>query len=272
MKVVSILTSISEEQRREIEIKKLSDENDILRKNNRLKNEFIGNLSHEVRTLLTNIIGFAELLLDNSRAGDLNPIQREYVTFILESGRQIRSLMNDAIDLAKIEAGKLELKHEEIFIENIIDSSVQIFQEQLTNKGIFLSKKIPGKTIKIKADPLRLKQVVNNLLANAVRHTPPEGKIGIDARRESSCLQVTVWDTGTGIPPEQQKRIFIPFEQGFHSFSASETGSGLGLAIVKTLVEKHGGKIWVESQPGWGSRFSFTIPIVQPELSQEQRY
>lgn len=225
------------------------------------KDDFIANLSHEIRTLLTNIIGFAELLLNSSSAGDLSPAQKEYINFILESGRQIHSLVNDVIDLAKIEAGKMELKLDEISIEKIIDNCVNIFQERVNQKGISLRKNIHGKLRKIKADPLRLKQVINNLLANAIRFTPPGGQIEINALQENHHLQITIWDTGVGVPPEYQECIFIPFEQGCHSLAGNETGCGLGLAIARKLVEKHGGKIWVESQQGKGSHFCFALPI-----------
>lgn len=226
-----------------------------------LKDDFIADLSHEIRTMLTNVIGFAELLLAGSSAGDLSPAQKEYVNFILESGRQIHSLVNDVIDLAKIEAGKLELKLDEISIEKVVDDCVGIFQERVTQKSISLHKSIRGGIRKIKADPLRLKQVINNLLANAIRFTPPGGQIGINTSLENHHLQVTIWDTGMGVPPEYQECIFIPFEQGCHSLAGNEAGCGLGLAIARRLVEQHGGKIWVESRSERGSHFCFTIPV-----------
>lgn len=246
-------------------IAELEEKNRNLTRANRFKDEFLANVSHELRTPLTNIIGFAELLLSGPGTQAMNTKQREYVECILESGRQMLALVNDLLDLAKIEAGKMEFHLQELAPAEVVGCCLKMFYEQARRQQIQLSCNIEPETGRVYADPRRFNQVLCNLIANAIRFTPANGRVGVDCRREDGYLRVTIWDTGTGIPEECRERIFQPFEQAYHSLAANELGTGLGLALAKSIVEKHGGYIWVESEPGQGSRFHFTLPILSPD-------
>lgn len=224
------------------------------------KSDFLSNMSHELRTPLNAIIGFSELLLDD-RPGKLNKTQREYAQFICESGRHLHSLINDVLDLSKVEAGKMELEPSQINLTDLLNSSLSMIQEKALKHRIALSLKSDKKIKTIQADERKLKQIIFNLLSNAVKFTPDGGKLGLEAKTNKKAVKITVWDTGIGIAPEDQERIFDEFQQVDSSFSREHEGTGLGLALTKKLVELHGGKIWVESKLGKGSRFTFSIPI-----------
>lgn len=226
----------------------------------RLKSEFLANMSHELRTPLNSIIGFSEIMIDGL-AGAVTDEQKEYLNDILESGTHLLSLINDILDLSKIEAGKIELEFSEFSIKSLIESTFVMFREQAAKHNIELTLDTPEDIGNITADERRTKQVVFNLLSNAIKFTPDGGKVDIITRRTSKEIQFTVQDTGIGIAKKDLDKLFQSFQQLESSLKKKAQGTGLGLNLSKKLVTLHGGRIWVESKLGKGSKFSFAIPI-----------
>jgi signal transduction histidine kinase/ActR/RegA family two-component response regulator len=225
---------------------------------NELKSEFLASMSHELRTPLNAIIGFSSLLEEES-AGELNPEQRSYVQHVAKASRHLLALINDILDLSKIEAGYLELSIESFTFREAVTEILSSIRPLARAKQINLAiAHNPDETIF--ADRLRFKQILYNLLSNAVKFTPTFGEIRVDCSQEDASMTITVSDTGVGIPPEEHDAIFEKFHQVQLGPGGVREGTGLGLAIAKRLVERHGGKIWVESKPGIGSRFTFTLP------------
>jgi PAS domain S-box-containing protein len=233
------------------------------RASNQAKSEFLASMSHELRTPLNAIIGFSQVLHEQY-FGSLNDKQAEYLTDIVDSGKHLLSLINDILDLSKIEAGKLELEVSGVKIAELLQNSLVMIKEKALVHNINLEVKI-GKDIdgmEIIADERRLKQIMFNLLSNAVKFTPDGGAIGVEARKEGKELIISVSDTGIGIIPQEQKKLFGVFYQASGGIRDKTPGTGLGLAITKSIVEKHGGRIWMESEGiNKGSRFTFTLPI-----------
>ena len=263
----------------------------------RAKSEFLANMSHELRTPLNHIIGFTELILDKNY-GDLTKLQEEYLTDVYQSSRHLLSLINDILDLSKVEAGKLELELSEVEIQSLLQNSLIMVKEKAMKRGIRLLTSIDGVPTTMRIDERKVKQIIYNLLYNAVKFTEHGGEVRLSAHtvdsvvtnaqdpqggdedlhmdadqvedseivgtRYEACLKVSVSDTGIGIKPKDRERIFQPFEQVDGSPSRRYQGTGLGLALTKRLVEIHGGRIWVESGEGdSGSTFSFLIPILK---------
>jgi signal transduction histidine kinase len=235
--------------------------NDQLEIATRHKSEFLANMSHELRTPLNAIIGFSDVLLAEM-FGTVNAKQREYLGDIRGSGAHQLSLINDILDLSKVEAGRLELELGPVSVSEIIATGVSLLRERATNHSIALESEIQPDLPLINADARKLKQVVLNLLTNAVKFTPAGGRVLARVHSQDGEIVVAVSDTGVGIDPADQARIFAEFVQTRQG-KAAEEGTGLGLTLAKKLVELHGGRIWVESQPGAGSTFTFTIPIRQ---------
>jgi len=236
--------------------------NERLREADRLKSQFLANMSHELRTPLNAIIGFSEILLDGL-AGELTPQQWEFANNIHSSGKHLLELINDLLDLSKIEAGKMQLEYSRFSIRTIIDEVRSTIAPIIAEKEQEFSVEIEDDLPELYADKFRIKQVLLNLLSNATKFTDKGGKIGIKAYKESeNFVTVAVWDTGCGIPEDQREAIFDEFRQVDGSTSREHEGTGLGLAISKRIVELHGGRIWVESKVGEGSTFYFTIPTV----------
>ena len=236
---------------------------------NRHKSEFLASMSHELRTPLNAIIGFSEVLLDRL-FGDLNAKQEEYLQDVLESGRHLLSLINDILDLSKVEAGHMELEVGRFALPEILENGLTMIRERAGRHGIALSLEVDPAIDVIEADERKVKQVVFNLLSNAVKFTPDGGKVGIRVGRNDAGIWITVWDTGIGITPENQERIFEEFQQVEGVYTEKREGTGLGLALAKKFVELHGGQLWVESEAGQGSRFTFTLPVgtvPQPETT-----
>ena len=230
---------------------------------NRAKSDFLANMSHELRTPLNSIIGFTEILQRNI-AGELNEVQKENVGYILGSGRHLLSLINDILDLSKVEAGKLELELNRFQIKDILNASLIMLKEKAYKHGISMDIQIaPDADIEIEADMRKLKQIMFNLLSNAVKFTLAGGSVITRARRDGDFIEVSVADTGIGIKPEDMEKIFTPFQQIGSVYTKMYAGTGLGLSLAKKLVELHGGSIWVESEFGKGSVFTFVIPIKQ---------
>lgn len=263
----------------------LKEAKDSAEKANSAKSEFLSNMSHELRTPLNHIIGFTELVVGED-FGELNEIQREYLKDVLSSGNHLLALINDILDIAKIESGKMELDLSEVVIRELLEGSLTMVKEKAMKKGcslIYTENSLP-ETIHV--DERKLKQVLYNLLSNAVKFTPPGGKIELQAEtvdhswlsanlpiafREDvlslvdgcprSFLHVALMDTGIGIRPHSLKSIFDVFQQEDKTISGRFGGTGLGLSLCKQLVELHKGGIWVDSIPGEGSTFHFLLPV-----------
>jgi len=264
---------------------------DKARESDRMKSEFLANMSHELRTPLNHIIGFTELVVDKN-FGDLNETQEEYLTDALHGSKHLLSLINDILDLSKVEAGKLELQLSDVKLKMILENGLIMITEKAMKHHIKLSTHINGIPETIRADERKLKQVMYNLLSNAVKFTPDGGEIRLVADLTDSSfpladsgmekaldqkpgaisqelpasqkfIRISVTDTGIGLKREDQERIFNVFEQIETSASRKYQGTGLGLSLTKHLIELHGGRIWVESEgEEKGSTFIFTIPLL----------
>jgi signal transduction histidine kinase len=226
----------------------------------RHKSDFLSTMSHELRTPLNAIIGFSEVLQEQM-FGELNERQIAYVNDVLEAGRHLLSLINDVLDLAKIEAGRMELELSDVAIPELLRSAVSMHSERADRGGIQLALTTDPAEITISGDERRLRQIVFNLLSNAIKFTPSGGRIDVSAQVDDSRLEIAVADTGPGIAAEDIESIFEEFEQTSEGKQAE--GTGLGLPLSRKLVELHGGHLWVESQPGRGSTFGFTLPTRQ---------
>ena len=233
---------------------------------NRHKSEFLANMSHELRTPLNAIIGFSEVLLEKM-FGDINERQEEYLNDILSSGQHLLSLINDILDLSKVEAGKMELELGMFDLRHLLEGSLVMVKERALAHGLTLSLDMADDLSVITGDERKVKQILFNLLSNAVKFTPDKGKVGIVAKRTDAAVQIAVWDTGVGIAPEDQQRIFEEFQQVGSGLAGKTEGTGLGLALTKKFVELHGGSLWVESTLGSGSTFTFTLPITDAVTS-----
>jgi len=250
---------------------------------NLAKSEFLANMSHELRTPLNHIMGFTELVM-NKNFGDLNEVQTEYLGDVLASSKHLLSLINDILDLSKVEAGKLDLELTAINLGELIDNSLNMVKEKAMKDGLHLSTEINGIPESLMADERKLKQILYNLLSNAVKFTPEGGSISLISEIASddklqamdlksqgtkkletgtkNFIEISVIDTGIGIAPEHLERILNPFEQVDNSTSRKYQGTGLGLPLSRRLVELHGGRLWVESDgEGRGSTFRFVIPF-----------
>ena len=270
---------LEEEKKKLVEAKKEAE------KANKAKSEFLANMSHELRTPLNHILGFTELLLDKN-LGELNASQEEYLGDVHQSSKHLLSLINDILDLAKVEAGKLELRPSGFNLRILLENSLLMIKEKALKHGINLSHHINGIPDTITADERKLKQIIYNLLSNAVKFTPDGGKIHlsssladskkiIDQIESTPCrlssadfelhqdwAQVSVQDTGVGFKPEDAGRIFFPFEQLDSSKNRRYQGTDLGLSLTKQFIELHGGRIWAVSEgEGKGSTFHIVIPI-----------
>jgi predicted ATPase/signal transduction histidine kinase/CheY-like chemotaxis protein/tRNA A-37 threonylcarbamoyl transferase component Bud32 len=230
---------------------------------NRAKSEFLANMSHELRTPLNAVIGFSEILLD-LWPGPLNEKQTQYLNQVWESGRHLLQLINEILDLAKVESGKMELRVAPVNVWDLLHGSVGMIRETAVRKGLNLEVRIPDETrsAMVEADEVKLKQIMLNLLSNAAKFTPAGGTVTVEASMEDNALRVTVSDTGIGIDPEYAERIFGAFEQVDSSLSRRQEGTGLGLALSRRLAEFHHGRLWVESEgEGMGSAFTLKIPV-----------
>ena len=227
----------------------------------RHKSDFLANMSHELRTPLNAIIGFSEVLLERM-FGEINAKQREYLQDILSSGRHLLSLINDILDISKVEAGRMELQPAPTDLRFVLQNSVSLVRERATRQGISLDLDVDGTVGTIAADERRVKQILFNLLSNALKFTPAGGRVILTATGIGDAVRISVRDTGIGIKIEDQDRIFEEFQQAGPGKAVE--GTGLGLALAKRFVEMHGGRIWVDSNVGTGSSFTFTLPINQP--------
>jgi signal transduction histidine kinase/ActR/RegA family two-component response regulator len=238
--------------------RQLESRNREVARSNRLKSEFLASISHELRTPLNAVIGFSELL-EEQRAGVLNPKQQRFVRHVLQGSRHLLALINDVLDLSKIEAGRLELRLERFPAGAALEEVLATIAPLALARGVHLVDTVPEPFV-IYADRVRFKQILLNLLSNAVKFTPGAGRVEIGAREDTNSVEISVADTGIGIAAEEQAAIFSEFHQAGATARGVREGTGLGLAITRRLVEMHGGRIWVDSQPGQGSRFTFWLP------------
>jgi len=244
--------------------RKIEAQNRELAHATRLKSEFLASMSHELRTPLNAIIGFSEALKDGL-LGDLTHDQLDYVTEVYQSGRHLLSLINDILDLSKIEAGKMELDVEPVDVASVIGNALTIMKERAAKGGVTVTQTIAPGITTLDADGRKLRQIIYNLLSNAVKFTPSGGSVSVEVTRAGDQVELAVVDTGIGISPEGRARLFQPFEQLDGGIARKFSGTGLGLVMVKNLVELHGGAVGLESEEGQGSRFWVRLPATRDD-------
>jgi PAS domain S-box-containing protein len=262
------------EQKRQEEIRErsreLEEQNLRIQEANRLKSEFLANMSHELRTPLNGVIGFAEVLIDG-KAGPTNPVQEEFLNDILTSGRHLLQLINNVLDLAKIEAGKMELQRETFAIKKVIDEVCAIMKPAASKRDILISIEASPRVNLVTLDQLKFKQVLYNLLSNAVKFSHDGGEVkvvvGLDSREQ---LQLQIKDSGIGIKKEDLPRIFREFEQLDSGAARRFPGTGLGLALTKRIIELHNGSITVQSEFARGSTFIVALPFATGAAKEAQ--
>jgi signal transduction histidine kinase/HAMP domain-containing protein/predicted transcriptional regulator with HTH domain len=230
---------------------------------NKHKSEFLANMSHELRTPLNAIIGFSEVLLEKM-FGEINAKQQDYLSDIHSSGRHLLALINDILDLSKIEAGRMELEPSDFDVPTALQNAMTLVRERAQRHGIALSLDIDLAVRELRADERKFKQILVNLLSNAVKFTPDGGRVALRARPVECGVEVSVSDTGIGIAPEDQEKVFEEFRQVGGDYKTKQEGTGLGLALARRFVELHGGVIGVQSELGKGATFTFTIPGAAP--------
>ncbi len=229
---------------------------------NQHKSEFLANMSHELRTPLNAIIGFSEVLMEKM-FGEVNEKQADYLKDIHESGRHLLSLINDILDLSKIEAGRMELELTSFHLPTAISNAMTLVRERAQRHGIALGAEIDSRLGEFQADERKVKQILLNLLSNAVKFTPEGGRVDVSAKMDTDKVAIAVRDTGIGIAAEDQSALFEEFKQVGKDSTRKAEGTGLGLALTKRFVELHGGEIRVDSAPGKGSTFTVTLPVRQ---------
>ena len=227
---------------------------------NKHKSEFLANMSHELRTPLNAIIGFSEVLIDKM-FGEVNPKQLDYLKDIHESGRHLLSLINDILDLSKIEAGRMDLEISSFHLPSALSNAMTLVRERAQRHGIALALSVDPRLGEFHADERKFKQIIVNLLSNAVKFTPDGGRVDVNAKLDTTKVEIAVKDTGIGIAAEDHAAVFEEFKQVGRDYTRKAEGTGLGLALTKRFVELHGGTIGLESTPGKGSTFTVTLPI-----------
>jgi len=240
--------------------REIEEKSRLLEVANQHKSEFLANMSHELRTPLNAIIGFSEVLLQRM-FGELNPKQDEYLQDVLSSGRHLLSLINDILDLSKVEAGRMELELARFDLPQAMQDTLVLVRERAARHGIDLQLEVDGGVGEIVADERKIKQVMLNLLSNAVKFTPEGGRVTIRARAAGGCVAIAIADTGIGIPKPALARLGRPFEQVESQLTKSHQGSGLGLAIARSLTELHGGTMRIRSTQGKGTIVLLRLPI-----------
>ena len=223
-------------------------------------------MSHELRTPLNAIIGFSEVLQEHM-FGEMNEKQEEYINDIHGSGKHLLSLINDILDLSKVEAGRMELDLEIFNVAAAVDNALTLIKERAGRHNIELQAAVAPEVADIKGDERKFKQILLNLLSNAVKFTPEGGHITVAARPHDSMVEISVTDTGIGIAPADCEAVFEEFRQVGTDYTKKAEGTGLGLALTRKFVELHGGKIWVTSEVGKGSTFTFTLPVTAAQIA-----
>jgi signal transduction histidine kinase len=262
-RIVNLMTALANQSKVAIAnahlFREIEEKSHLLEVANQHKSEFLANMSHELRTPLNAIIGFSEVLLQRM-FGELNPKQDEYLQDVLSSGQHLLSLINDILDLSKVEAGRMDLELARFHLPQALQDTLTLVRERAVRHGIDVSLEVDGRLGEFVADERKIKQVMLNLLSNAVKFTPEGGRIEVRAVPTDGAVEISVADTGIGIAPENQELIFEEFRQVGGDYAHKREGTGLGLTLARKLVGLHGGRIWVKSQPGQGSTFTFSIP------------
>nr|WP_082107895.1 MEDS domain-containing protein [Methanosarcina sp. 2.H.A.1B.4] len=243
---------------KELEITLLKAKNDA-EATNRAKNSFIMNMSHELRTPLNSVIGFSDLLLEGA-FGPMNTKQAKYVNNILISGKSLLEIINNLLDISRLEAGEKTLKYEDVDVASLIGEVRMSLLSPASVKKITVELKIDPSVGNVRADITKFRQILYNLVSNAIKFTPAKGKVIISACKKEGVLEVKVSDNGIGLSKESHEKIFMPFTQADSSAARGYGGAGLGLYIVRNFVDLHGGKIWIDSEIDKGSTFTFTLP------------
>jgi signal transduction histidine kinase len=238
------------------ELEKLNEE---LKKLNKMKSDFISSVSHELRTPLTSIKGYASIMMAG-KLGEILPAQKERLEKIDKHSNSLVHLINNLLDIARIESGKIQMEMKDISIKELLDSVVDIITPQVKEKNISIKITSDIKFDRIKADQNQMERVLLNLLSNAVKFTPEKGKVTIDIKDKNENMQFSIEDTGIGIPPQDISKVFQEFFRADNALDQKIKGSGLGLSLVKKIIEAHNGKIWFNSELGKGTRFIFTLP------------
>jgi signal transduction histidine kinase len=234
----------------------------------RAKSDFVSVVSHELRTPLSSILGFSELMLTREISGEK---QRQWLEIILRESLRLSSLIDDLLDLSRIEAGRIELKREPLNLRELIQERVELAQQQ-SEKHV-VEAKLPADLPPVPADKHRVERVLTNLLSNAIKYSPEGSRVTVSARvnPDKGEIQISVADQGIGIPQEHQHKVFERFHMVDPALTRKTGGTGLGLTVSKASVELHGGRIWVESEVGKGSTFHFTLPLTPPpELNHDR--
>jgi signal transduction histidine kinase len=249
----------------DLKVDELAQANMALYESNRLKSDFLATMSHELRTPLNSILGFSEVLRSSNQ---LNDKQHRWVGNIQSSGEQLLNLINDILDLAKIEAGKMQVRSEEFSIRDICEGLLNMFRPLAEKKNIDLREQLAPDIPLLRQDPGKLQQILSNLLSNAIKFTPEGGRVVLKAEAELLHMVLTVTDTGVGIAPEDQELVFEKFRQSGNPLTREHAGTGLGLSIVRELSKLLGGEVTLQSELGRGSTFTVRLPL---QLSQEPR-
>ena len=258
---------------RDITERKLQEElrRKTLEEANRLKSEFLANMSHELRTPLNGIIGFSEIIHDG-KAGDVSATQKEYLGDILTSAKHLLQLINDVLDLAKVESGKMEFRPEPLDLQKMVRETCDIVRTMAAKKHLKIEVSIDPEVTSVVLDPAKFKQVLYNYLSNAIKFTPDSGRILVRADAEGATeFRLVVEDTGIGIKPDDIGKLFVEFQQLDGTLAKKHHGTGLGLALTKRIVEVMGGRVGVRSRPAQGSVFHAVLPLVSKPPAGAER-
>jgi PAS domain S-box-containing protein len=256
---ISVSRDVTQRMNRELEVKAAQERAESA---NKAKSRFLANMSHELRTPLNAVIGFTDLMRQRTFGPLGNERYEEYATLIYDSGQLLLDLISDMLDMAKIEAGRLELNYERVDVNGTVEDSVRMLRDRAENNGLELTLSLPKEPLFLIADRRAVKQVLLNLLTNAIKFTPAGGHVGVSVRYGDGLTTITVRDTGVGIPASELPRLGNPFEQVNSDPMLAKGGSGLGLALVRALMEKHGGTLAVDSEEGIGTTVRVTFPLV----------
>jgi PAS domain S-box-containing protein len=256
--IICVSRDVTERTKHELEVKAAQERAESA---NKAKSRFLANMSHELRTPLNAVIGFTDMMRQRTFGPLGNERYEEYATLIYDSGQLLLDLISDMLDMAKIEAGKLELNLEHVDLGGTVEDCVRMLRDRAENSGLELTLSIPKEPVFLAADKRAVKQVLLNLLTNAIKFTPAGGHVGVSVRSGAGNATVSVRDTGIGIPASDIERLGNPFEQVNGDPMLAKSGSGLGLALVRALMEKHGGTLKIESEEGIGTDVRVSFPL-----------